>query len=57
MILYQIDIGYACFGIEVENESVSYAPPIAKWTVGRTWKEVEKHYTTKKNAIIVKKRL
>ena len=57
MTLYQIDIGYACFGVEVENEIVSYAPPIAKWTIGKTWEEVKLHYTAKKNANITKKRL
>ena len=29
--LYWIDIGYACFGIEVSNQVVIDAPPIAKW--------------------------
>jgi len=57
MVLYQIDIGYACFGVEVENETVNYAPPIAKWTIGKSWKEIEKYYKSKKNANITKKRI
>jgi len=57
MILYQVDIGYSCFGIEVEDEIVCHAPSIAKWTIGKTWKEIEKYYKTKKNANITKKRI
>ena len=57
MILYQIDIGYACFGIEVENDVVTYAAPIAKWTIGKTWEEVESYFKSKKNAKIKKTRL
>lgn len=54
MNLYQVDIGYACFSIEVENDVVKYAPPIAKWTIGKKWKEIEEYYKTKKNAKITR---
>jgi len=56
-ILYQIDIGYACFGIEVEDGKVIHAPGIAKWTMSKNWEEVELHYKTKKSAKITKIRI
>jgi len=57
MILYQVDIGYSCFSIEVENDIVIHAPGIAKWTLGKTWEEVKQHYVSKKNAKITKIRI
>lgn len=57
MFLYKVDIGYSCFSIEVERDLVIHAPGIAKWTIGKQWEEVKKHYITKKNAKITKIRL
>ena len=57
MFLYQIDIGYSCFSIEVEDNIITYAPGIAKWTLGKTWDEIKDYYTKKKNAKITKIRI
>jgi hypothetical protein len=57
MVLYQVDINYSCFSIEVKDNIVIYAPGIAKWTIGKSWDEVKKYYTNKKNAKIKKIRL
>jgi len=34
-MLYRIILPYATFGIEVENDIVTEAPPIDKWLVGK----------------------
>lgn len=34
--LFQIDIGYACGGIAVEDGIVSVTPPIFKWMKGKS---------------------
>lgn len=57
MCLYKIDIGYSCFSIEVENEIVTHAPGIAKWTIDKKWDEVKNYYKNKKSAKIKKIRL
>ena len=57
MILYQVDIGYSCFSIEVEEDIVKHTPGIAKWTIGKNWEEVKNYYITKKNAKISKIRI
>lgn len=57
MILYQVDIGYACFDIEVEDGLVKYAAGIANWTIGKEWSEIEDYYKRKKNAKITKIRI
>ncbi len=35
-ILYQITLPYACFGIDVIDNIVIEAPPIAKWMIGNS---------------------
>lgn len=57
MHLYQIDTGYSCFILEVENMQIINAPSIAKWTLGKNWGDVKTYYTTKKNANIKKMRV
>lgn len=57
MSLYQIDLGYACFLIEVEEGKVSHAPGMAKWTIGKDWEEIRDYYKEKKNATITKCKL
>ena len=56
MICYQVDIGYSCFVIEVNEETdiVKHAPGVAFWTVGKKWDDVEDYYKRKKNAKITK---
>ncbi len=39
-MLYRIDMGYATYGIEIENEVVIEAPPISKWMIGKRGVEV-----------------
>lgn len=39
-VLYQVDIGYACFGVEVKHKIVIDAAPIGRWMIGKTWKDV-----------------
>jgi hypothetical protein len=53
-MLYQIDLGYACFGISVNEDSrVFDAAPIGKWMNGKHIDEIKefvirKHGTIKK---------
>lgn len=47
--LYYIDIGYATFGIEVKDDTVIDAPPIAKWMIGKLLEDIEK-FLIKRNA-------
>jgi len=49
--LYQIYLGYACFGIEIENGKVKVAPPIAKWMIGKRGVDVFR-WIANKNGII-----
>lgn len=37
IMLYHIDLPYACYGIEVKNNRVVEAPPIAKWMEGKSF--------------------
>lgn len=34
-LLIQVDVGYACFGVEVRGGYVVRAAPIARWMVGK----------------------
>ena len=57
MYLYQIDVNYTCFCLEVDNNNIIInAPGIAKWTLGKFWDDVEDYYI-KKNAKITKTRI
>lgn len=40
-VLYQVDIGYACFGVEVNNKIVIDAAPIGTWMIGKSWAVVQ----------------
>jgi hypothetical protein len=35
--LYQVDVGYACYGVIVSDDRVTVAAPIARWMVGKRW--------------------
>lgn len=50
--LYQIDTGYACFGIVVTDGKVTDAPPIAKWAIGEQVDFVLDYYRECKNATV-----
>ncbi len=34
-MLYRIELPYATYGIETENDTVTEAPPIAKWMLDK----------------------
>ena len=53
-MLYHIDIGYACFGIEEEDGIVVNAAPIAKWTIGKEIGFVLNYYRFRKKAKIAR---
>ena len=38
---FQITLPYACFGITVQNGTVTESAPIGKWFIGRRWVEVQ----------------
>jgi hypothetical protein len=44
--LYAINVGYATYGIFVDNDIVVDAPPIAKWMINKTLKEVKNNLNT-----------
>lgn len=39
---YHVNVSYACYGIGVKDDIVTYAPPIAKWMRGKRFREVKK---------------
>lgn len=53
-ILYWINLSYACYGIETENDIIVDAPPIANWAKGKTFEEFRK-FVKRKNGIIKRK--
>ena len=54
--LYVADIGYACFGVVVEDDIVKDAPPIARWLLGKNVEKL-KNYVKQRNGKLVKKSL
>lgn len=50
--LYAIDLGYATYGIFVENDIVVDAPPIARWMIGKQLKKVQMWVECKKSNIV-----
>ena len=52
--LYQIDTGYACFGIVVENGIVTRTAPISKYSLGKRVEQVLSYYRNVKKAKIIK---
>jgi len=48
---YRIDLGYACFGIEIENGRVKVAPPIARWMIGKKGVDIFR-WIASKNGIV-----
>jgi hypothetical protein len=49
---FWVDIKYACFGIESQNNIVTITPPIAAWMKGKTLQEI-KPWLIKKNAKVL----
>jgi hypothetical protein len=54
--LYVADIGYACFGVVVEDDIVKDAPPIARWLLGKNVEKL-KNYVKQRNGKLVKNSL
>lgn len=54
-ILYQVDIGYACFGVCVKDNVVVDVAPIGKWMIGKSFIQVQK-WVQRKNGNIVQVR-
>ena len=55
--LYQIDLSYACFGVEVKDDKVVFAAPIAKWMIGKSWTVVKIWIDKKRGSIKEAKRI
>jgi hypothetical protein len=51
--LYQIDTGYACFGIESKDGIIVFAAPIAAWAIGKSAEFVLSYYRDKKKATTI----
>ena len=39
--LYRVNLSYACYGIVTENDTITKAPPIAGWMLGKTIQDIE----------------
>jgi hypothetical protein len=53
---YIADIGYAFFGVIVDNDIVKEAPPIVIWLLGRNVSKL-KSYVKQRNGKLLKKRI
>ena len=42
MGLYQIDVGYACFGVYFRDNVVVEVAPISRWMIGKSFVTIEK---------------
>jgi hypothetical protein len=49
---YQIDVGYACFGVLLRDNVVVDVAPIGKWMIGKSFVQVEKWVASKNGKII-----
>lgn len=49
--LFWIDLHYACIGIVSVNDTVTMAPPIVKWMVGKKLAEI-KPWLLQKKAVV-----
>jgi hypothetical protein len=52
MRFFWVDIHYATFGIEANNNTVTLAAPIAKWMIGKTLQEIKPWLLSKKAKVI-----
>jgi hypothetical protein len=51
-MLYQVDIGYACFGVEVQDGKCINVAPIGKWMMGKSLDEITKWVINKKGKMV-----
>jgi hypothetical protein len=54
--LFQINIGYACFGIISENDKIIQTAPIGRWMIGKSLQEIKPYLKSKKAKVIEIKR-
>lgn len=47
-----VSMPFATFGLIIENRKIKIAPPIAKWTIGKSAKWVEE-YWRKRGALVL----
>jgi hypothetical protein len=52
MELYQIDVGYACFGVYFRDNIVVEVAPIVRWMLGKSFVIIEKWVQDKKGKIV-----
>lgn len=50
--LFWVDIGYACFGVESNNDIVIAVAPIAKWMLGKRLQDI-KPWLLKRSAKVI----
>jgi len=50
--LWAVDLPYAFFGIEVENEIIVEAAPIGRWMIGSSWPAIQKWVAQKGGALV-----
>lgn len=51
--LAHIDVGYACFGVQIEDGIVTDAAPIARWMVGKDFKKQVQPWLRHKRAKVL----
>ncbi len=49
---FWVSLPYATFGVCVQYGRVTQAPPIARWSLGRAWVDVERYFTRKGGRIV-----
>jgi hypothetical protein len=49
--LKEVKLGYACFGIEVDDGKIVNAAPIAKWMIGKSIVAIERWVKSKNGKI------
>ena len=52
-MIMDIDVGYACYWVEAEGVTVTKAPPIARWMIGRHIMEVLEWVASKHGRAVV----
>jgi len=52
-MLYRVELSYMTIGIEVEDDIITEAPPIARWMVGKGINYIE-NWVTKKHGKVTR---
>jgi hypothetical protein len=48
---FRVELGYAVFGICVENDQVYAAAPIGRWMIGKRQRDVERWVASKGGSV------